>query len=757
MEGGSNTCRTLLDLMGETIDKYGRVLVGYADGCIQCDDVSGSRSKKATIARQVNGRRMFAKDDPTSEPSPTPTDTPTATPTPLPDSCDGVNVVTDPSGDAINAAPGGQGPTDQADITAISFSVNGAKTIMTVKMTFKNLSNTPSPGTTTTAYHVAWTAPDGNQYAIEADAPDPTNQLGYYWGPWNAGTDQLSSYNVATGTFNPGPNGIITVNVPVSGVGNPTIPITDASGTPAVTNPYGVTLGGEGVVGNGEYFVKEMDRAPDFGFGQRWAVCGSGGGPTPTPTPTPQSESACVAPGLTTATDPAGDQISGTGAAENQLDVQSVRIAETYTNPDDLSMTFTLKVANLSSPLPPNATWFMRFNANDTTGTSRPLFVDMNTNGADPRVVQFGIGRTDVIQGNNVDTTQTTLSSIVSGSFTSDGLIKIKLKTSLDMAMTATGAPNYTVNLAPGPAVGENSGEPSIGYNPSSGRAMFIAGLQTLRVTFPEKFMPLGSAPEAEPAQWDDVSSIITKTRSVDPILFTDQRTGRTFVSQLNSLTQTAPTGVLIGLNSLMAYSDDDGVSWTPAQVNPPDGSYDHQSVGGGPYPAALSALSNPLNKGDAVYYCGQAGVATFCSRSDDGGLNFGRAMLVNTSVSSSAGTGCGALHGHVKVAPDGTVYLPHYSCNGKQGVAVSTDAGTTWTVRQVSGSLPPVAGILDPTVAISSDNSVYFAWVGKVPNGNNTDNHIFVSSSKDRGVTWTTPVDVGADLGIKNAVFPSI
>jgi hypothetical protein len=175
------------------------------------------------------------------------------------------------------------------------------------------------------------------------------------------------------------------------------------------------------------------------------------------------------------------------------------------------------------------------------------------------------------------------------------------------------------------PSLGENAGEPSIGYNLSSGRTMAIAGL-LLRVTFPEK-----STPSKQPAQWDDVSSIITRTRSLDPILFTDQRTGRTFVSQLNSLSQTSAVGVLVGLNSLMAYSDDDGATWTPAQVNPPDGSYDHQSVGAGPYPAALSALANPLNKGDAVYYCGQAGVATFCSRSDDGGLNFGRAMLVNT------------------------------------------------------------------------------------------------------------------------------
>src|SRR5258708_1025481 len=197
--------------------------------------------------------------------------------------------------------------------------------------------------------------------------------------------------------------------------------------------------------------------------------------------------------------------------------------------------------------------------------------------------------------------------------------------------------PRY-YNYTAGTSLGEGSGEPSIGYNPNTKRAMFIAGLQTLQVTFPENIMPLGSIPEAGPADWKDVSFLTTRTRSLDPILFTDQGTGRTFVSQLNDVTQvysaTRNGLTLIGLNSLMAYSDDDGASWTPAQINPPDGSYDHQTVGGGPYPASLSVLANPLNKGNAVYYCAQAGVTAYCSRSDDGGLNFGKAVPLYTALS---------------------------------------------------------------------------------------------------------------------------
>ena len=150
----------------------------------------------------------------------------------------------------------------------------------------------------------------------------------------------------------------------------------------------------------------------------------------------------------------------------------------------------------------------------------------------------------------------------------------------------------------PPTSVGENSGEPSIGYNPVSQHAMFLAGLQTLQVTFPENIDPKGSIPEAGPGNWKDVSYVWTKTRSLDPILFTDRHTGRTFVSQLNS---ESAGPALIGLNSLLAYTDDDGATWTPAQINPPDGSNDHQTVGAGPYPASVP-LGNDINNWLEVY-----------------------------------------------------------------------------------------------------------------------------------------------------------
>ncbi|HVF72406.1 MAG TPA: PKD domain-containing protein [Chthoniobacterales bacterium] len=304
-------------------------------------------------------------------------------------------------------------------------------------------------------------------------------------------------------------------------------------------------------------------------------------------------------------------------------------------------------------------------------------------------------------------------------------------------------APRY-YNYAPGPGIGENAGEPTIGFNLQTKRAMYISGLQTLRVTFPET--------GACDALWEDVSYVLTSKKSLDPILWTDQAIGRTFVSQLNSVVPPA-SPVLIGLNSLMAFTDDDGANWTPAQLNPPDGSYDHQSVGSGPYPPALApALSNPVNKGRAIYYCSQAGVTAFCSRSDDGGLNFGPSRNPYTIVD-----GCGGLHGHPMTSPvDGTVYLPNRGCNNIQSLAVSEDAGETWVVRQVKGddwTAKEPSGIIDPAVGIANDGTVYFAWASGEPDGT----HQMVSKSTDKGVTWSKPYDLGLVHGLVNTVFPRV
>src|SRR5712692_7935063 len=63
--GCSNGTRNLLDFNDASIDQEGRGVLGYADGCIgQCVTKGpNSFTALATIARQVNGRRLFAASD----------------------------------------------------------------------------------------------------------------------------------------------------------------------------------------------------------------------------------------------------------------------------------------------------------------------------------------------------------------------------------------------------------------------------------------------------------------------------------------------------------------------------------------------------------------------------------------------------------------------------------------------------------------------------------------------------------------------
>ncbi|HEX9093538.1 MAG TPA: CARDB domain-containing protein [Coriobacteriia bacterium] len=272
----------------------------------------------------------------------------------------------------------------------------------------------------------------------------------------------------------------------------------------------------------------------------------------------------------------------------------------------------------------------------------------------------------------------------------------------------------------PPKGMGEDAGEPSIGANTKSGNVMFQSGLEALRATFDDSTSPAT-------ASWKDVSFLTSSIVSLDPIGFMDQHTNRWFSSQLS------------GTTSLAALTDDDGANWIPSEGGPLNGGVDHQTIGGGPFAPPLTRDPNGALYPDAVYYCSQDLVAALCARSDDGGVTFAPAVPIYTDQ-------CGGLHGHVKVAPDGTVYVPNKDCGGKQGVAVSTDNGLTWNVRTVPGSSP---GAWDPSVAVASDGTVYFAY-------GDGDGHPKVAVSHDRGQTWTNIRDVGVPFSIAATAFPA-
>ncbi len=324
-------------------------------------------------------------------------------------------------------------------------------------------------------------------------------------------------------------------------------------------------------------------------------------------------------------------------------------------------------------------------------------------------------------------------------------------------------APSFSNHDSPA-TLGNFSGEPSIGidWKPNApefkhgtvntgGVAFLSANGDTAPGAALEARVSFDDSTTPATATWEDVSAVYAQqTALVDPIGWVDHQTGRVFQLEL-----VGGQG-----NSTAAYSDDDGKSWTPMQGGGAPAGPDHETFGGGPYNNAASPAPppHPLYP-NAIYYCSQNIVGgAECSRSDDGGLTFGPGIDIFIP------TQCyGGIHGHVKVAPDGTVYVPNSSCtsgtSGSQGMAVSTDNGLTWIDRTV----PTSTGSGDPSVGIDANNKVYFGYV-------NADGRPHVAVTTDRGLTWSNDFDAGvpsdcnaagdpnpnyAPCRIKSAVFP--
>jgi hypothetical protein len=279
---------------------------------------------------------------------------------------------------------------------------------------------------------------------------------------------------------------------------------------------------------------------------------------------------------------------------------------------------------------------------------------------------------------------------------------------------------NFTPSAAQlATGLGTDAGEPSIGVNWVTNNVLFQSYLTTFRVAFDD------SCPTSPASTWTAKQSPITGTESFDPILWTDPA-GRTIVSQL----------VLASTESLSAFTDNDGETWLPSHGAGIASGIDHQTLGGGPFHAPVpTGVLYPK----AVYYCAQDTALANCALSLDGGITFGPAVPIYISQQ------CGGLHGHIKVGPDGTAYVPNKDCGGQQGVVVSEDNGITWTVRTVPNSL---AANSDPSVAVGKNNRVYLSFA-------DNDNHPIVAVSDNHGQSWYNAKDVGASAGINNVAFP--
>ncbi len=506
-----------------------------------------------------------------------------------------------------------------------------------------------------------------------------------------------------------------------------------------------------------------------------------------------QTDPRCTPPGIQVLTDPAGDQ-TGAPNTNQQLDLRKVEMAEEY--PGGIGqMVVTMTVSQLDpAALPPNATWRTSFVARHADLTTTTYFVTMATNsGANPLGVSFNYGFVDGTINRTVggadsgrlDAATKTITVFLklsklkkpeglAGNQTLTGpavdlsagkaITSISGVTSILVGVVGNGF-NITVDsipatgtytfageaicpddddpppppppasdvryqLYPAPnGLATTAGEPTVGTNWQTGRAMFQSGLQTLRVSFDDCTSPARNL-------WEDVSPATSAT-SLDPILWTDH-----FRAPGDLTPQRTIVSQLLGVTSLSSLSDDDGGFWVPNQGAGIASGIDHQSIGGGPFAEPLPP--NPVYP-NAVYYCSQDGVNALCALSVDGGLTYGPAVPLYVAES------CGGLHGHPKVAPDGTVYVPNKSCGSRNeaAVVVSTDNGITWDVRPVPGS-GATGQLVDPSVDIGDRGTVYLGW-------QHGDGHARIAVSRDRGLTWTDNQDVGILAGVQASVFPAV
>ena len=196
-------------------------------------------------------------------------------------SCDG-NVAVDPTGDANNPEAPITGNPESFDITAVNFAQSADKQSLMTTITLKNYSAVPPPATLGGYYRVVWATgqntPDGSTKHYATEVTTSLTGSSFRFGQYDPVADGfVGTSTTTTGSITEGPGGKLSVNVPLSALGNPAIPVTDTTTLPGVIEPYALVFAHEEAVS----FLSAVERAPDYGFfGSSWAVC------VPPPVPT---------------------------------------------------------------------------------------------------------------------------------------------------------------------------------------------------------------------------------------------------------------------------------------------------------------------------------------------------------------------------------------------------------------------------------------------------------------------------------------
>ncbi|MDB4990911.1 MAG: hypothetical protein JWN04_6089, partial [Myxococcaceae bacterium] len=237
----------------------------------------------------------------------------------------------------------------------------------------------------------------------------------------------------------------------------------------------------------------------------------------------------------------------------------------------------------------------------------------------------------------------------------------------------------------------------------------------------------------------------------VQPIMHMDADSERLLFATTTSMPST-------GFN--LSISDDAGETWQPSQVG--TGAVDWLKFVSGP-----PVTSTPVGFKNVVYAAAPTPISTAFAdhqqvqRSLDGGKTWtvmGGTMLPLKPADNGCPTSEWVIYGNGVVTPDGSIYLGLRRC-AAVGIAISHDEGQTWTVDDLPGAKLIAYGglfshqslfnlmVAEP-LATDSAGNLYATW-------NDDKDVLQLSVSRDRAVTWSTPVAI-APPGIEHTVFAS-